>query len=795
MSGEAPDSGTDPPPYPPPARHDPDASIHVFISYASQDAAVADALVGALERHGVGCWIAPRDVKAGALYADAIVRAIGSAKAFVLVLSESAIASSHVGREVERASSKKRPIIALRMDDAPLTPALEYFLGESQWLKAQTGSMEGAYAKLIEAIRDPTRTAPPSILSAVPPELSAARARAAKAYQVDDLLVDVGQQRVTRAGTDLPLSHLSFELLVTLAHAAPDLVSFDELAERVWPGLVITPETISQRVKLVRDALGDDPHAPRYIGGVRGRGYRIVGSVRPLTDRRCSLEANPRTAVAVLPFANLTGDATKDYLGDGMAEELISTLIRVQGLKVPARTSTFAYKGRNTDIRQIARDLGVGSILEGSVRAAGQRIRITAHLIDARDGLHLWSETYDEEFTDIFKLHDKLATEITTALQPNLLAVAEAVVAQGPPTQDVEAYNLYLQGASLLQRPNERNAAKSIEYFQQALARDPKFARAFAMIAQAQLILDFQTNSTGHLTAAERAARQALAIDPNLATAHMALAINAAVRLQFLEMEGHRRATVSLAPNDGAIRARSSVMIAAGGHAKQALEEAEKAYALAPANPVVVVYLAFQHAWSGHPVEAAKYASAAVDLGYPTDSWPLTITSELMALRAARYTDAADIATKGLDTGDPNQARIVEAVRLVYAALADPGRRNTALATGARLYRTSDDAAVAGAARSDVGLWIMCSYYYALMGANDVAYGLFNMFLDGWAPGEALTSVASVSHLLVFSPELRAFRQDPRFQALETRLGLMEYWQQFGPPDDCDLKDGKLTCH
>jgi TolB-like protein len=674
MSGEAPDSGTDPPPYPPSAGQVPDASIHVFISYASQDAAVAGALVGALERHGVACWIAPRDVKAGAVYADAIVRAIGSAKAFVLVLSESAIASSHVGREVERASSKKRPIIALRIDAAPLTPALEYFLSDSQWLEAQTGSMEGAYAKLIEAIRD------------------------------------------------------------------------------------------------------------------------MVASVRPLTNRR-SLEANPRTAVAVLPFANLTGDTTKDYLGDGMAEELISTLIRIPGLKVPARTSTFAYKGRNTDIRQIARDLGVGSILEGSVRAAGKRIRVTAHLIDARDGLHLWSGTYEEEFTDIFKLHDKLATEITTALQPNLLAVAEAVVAQGPPTQDVEAYNLYLQGASLLQRPNEQNAVKAIEYFQQALARDSNFARASAMIAQAQLILDFQTNSTEHHAAAERAARRALAVDPNLATAHMALAISAAVRLQFVEMEEHRRATVSLAPSDGDIRARSSVMIAAGGHVRQALEEAEKAYVLAPADPVVVVYLAFQHACSGHAFEAVKYANAAVDLGFPKDSWPLTTTSELIALRAGRYADAADIATQGLDTGDPDQARTAEVVRLVYAALADPGRRNTALAARARLYPTPGAAAAAGAAHPDVGLCITSSYYYALMAANEVAYGLLNECLDRWAPGEALTSKASVSHLLVFSPELRAFRQDPRFQALETRLGLMEYWQRFGPPDDCDLKDGKLTCH
>src|SRR5205814_4890090 len=146
----------------------------VFISYASQDAAVAHALVEALERHGVRCWIAPRDVKAGALYADAIARAISGAKAFVLVLSESAISSSHVGKEIERASSKKRPIIALRIDAAPLTPALEYFLSESQWVAAQTGSMEAAYAKLVDAIRDPA----PRHSPAVPLEVLGASARA-----------------------------------------------------------------------------------------------------------------------------------------------------------------------------------------------------------------------------------------------------------------------------------------------------------------------------------------------------------------------------------------------------------------------------------------------------------------------------------------------------------------------------------------------------------------------------------------------------------------------------------------
>src|SRR3984893_8091890 len=150
----------------------------VFISYASQDVAVAEKLCAALEAMSLPCWIAPRDVKAGALYADALVRAISGANAFVLVLSKSAIASSHVGKEIERASSKKRPIIALRIDAAPLTPALEYILSESQWVDAQTGSMEAAYAKLIDAIRDPARAAPESLV-AVARGMSAGTASAA----------------------------------------------------------------------------------------------------------------------------------------------------------------------------------------------------------------------------------------------------------------------------------------------------------------------------------------------------------------------------------------------------------------------------------------------------------------------------------------------------------------------------------------------------------------------------------------------------------------------------------------
>src|SRR5580692_2536573 len=196
----------------------------------------------------------------------------------------------------------------------------------------------------------------------------------------------------------------------------------------------------------------------------------------------------PRTAIAVMPFTNLTGDASKDYLGDGMSEELINVLTKVPGLQVPARTSSFAYKGRNTDIRQIAKDLHVGTILEGSVRAAGKRLRITAQLINSQDGLNLWSETYDEEFANIFALQDRLATAIVRELRPNLNGTPTESVTQAPPTKDVEAYNLTMQGESLLDPISEDRATHALPLLKAAVARDPKYAHAYSDLAWAYLI-------------------------------------------------------------------------------------------------------------------------------------------------------------------------------------------------------------------------------------------------------------------------------------------------------------------
>jgi TolB-like protein/Flp pilus assembly protein TadD/DNA-binding winged helix-turn-helix (wHTH) protein len=454
---------------------------------------------------------------------------------------------------------------------------------------------------------------------------TAATSPGSAGYQVDDLTVDLGQRRVTRTGNDIPLSHLSFELLVTLARSAPNIVTFDQLTARVWPGLVITPETISQRVKLVRDALGDDPHAPRYIAGVRGSGYRMVASVKPLKDRRRptpahevpywvksaeedqaattqaptvpstpipasssdapagaaargpaapaadtaraphgvlawaggivavavllaapwaithflraqkpeaplastpgSVVVQPPRTIAVLPLVDVSPDGKSGYLGDGLAQELSARLARLPGVRVAARTSAFAFRNRDTDVRTIAQTLGVRNILEGSVHREGDRLRVTAQLIDGDSGYNVWSQTYNRTWQDLMAIEDDLARSITGTLKV-VLSSDFAQRASQPPTTHVRAFDLYLAGLAKLQGPSTSPGQldEAGENFRQALAEDPQFALAYAGLCERYALGYDKTRDAALIPQAEHACGQALKLNASLREVSAALA-------------------------------------------------------------------------------------------------------------------------------------------------------------------------------------------------------------------------------------------------------------------------------
>ncbi|MBV8146826.1 MAG: tetratricopeptide repeat protein [Gammaproteobacteria bacterium] len=439
---------------------------------------------------------------------------------------------------------------------------------------------------------------------------SAAPAPDSTGYLVDDLVVDLGQRRVTRDGSDIPLPNLSFQLLVTLARSAPDVVTFDQLIARVWPGLVITPETISQRVKLVRDALGDDPHSPRYIAGVRGSGYRMVATVRPLKERRRPapgqelpywvkpaeatgpdapaatptsaaevsaksdatatapvaaphpaawvgalliiavllaapwaitrflhgtgptdsgaagtgvVVVQPARTIAVLPLLDMSPDGSSAYLGDGLAQELSARLARLPGVRVAARTSAFAFRNRSADARTIAQTLGVRHILEGSVHREGDRLRVTAQLIDGTSGYDVWSQTYNRTWQDLMAIEDELARSIIGSLRV-VLSSDLAQQTTRPPTTHVAAFDLYLTGLAQLQGPGRAALDEAGESFRRALAEDPKFALAYAGLCERYAMGYEKQRDTALIPQAESACNEALKLDPSLREVSAALA-------------------------------------------------------------------------------------------------------------------------------------------------------------------------------------------------------------------------------------------------------------------------------
>ena len=408
-------------------------------------------------------------------------------------------------------------------------------------------------------------------------------------YRVGDLLVDAGRQQVTRAGIELSLSQLSFQLLLALTRAAPNLLTFDQIMERVWPGVVVSPETISQRVKLVREALGDDSQSPRYVGGVRGRGYRMVAEVAPVdaaapeptasgpapigaaparsrpTARRALttigtglavvvlaisasiltryldrphdkqgaapttpssqsvLVQQPKT-IAVLPLVDLSPGGGNDYIGDGLAQELSSRLARIPGLRVAAQTSAFAYKGSHADIREIGRALGVRHVLEGSVQREGDHIRVTAELVDAASGYHVWSQSYDRNWQDLLVIEDDLSRSIIGTLQVVLASDLAQRIGQ-PPTAQIAAFDQYLAGIAKLRQPTTPGSLDTAEeMFHDALAIDPSFAPAYAGLCERYTIGYESSRDNSLATKAESACKKALSLDGTLREVEMGLA-------------------------------------------------------------------------------------------------------------------------------------------------------------------------------------------------------------------------------------------------------------------------------
>jgi TolB-like protein len=528
---------------------DPAMDGRVFISYASEDSAVANRVCAALEAAGLPCWIAPRDVRAGEPYAASIVEAINACRMVVLVLTKSAIDSPHVFREVERASSKKRSILSIHLDAATLPPELEYFLSANHWMEASTATIEPLIPKLIEAVR-----------GRLPDSRGRASIAAATTRAAGPTAVATGNK------LNRPLIAIGVVLAVALAYLVVD---------RLWPAK--QSGTATNYVA---------PATPRSTDGAVAKPGVPIPAFSP-----------PPHSIAVLPFVNMSGDPKQDYFSDGLSEELLNSLVSVRDLHVAARTSSFFFKGKEVDLSDVAHKLNVGAVLEGSVRKDGDQVRITAQLIDAVSGFHLWSQTYDRDLKSILKLQTEIATAVTKALQATLLAEAAVAIELGG-TQNPQALDAYLRAKQLASEGSSRpNGLKMLAAYDEAIRLDPRFSNAFASKAISENGFAEYYGLGGeireHFQLARAAAQRSLELTPELGAAHSALA--RVLADGFFDFRGslieHERA-LAFSPNDSGVLLRAAWFFADIGRNDEAAVLARRGVSLDQLNPLAYRTLA-----------------------------------------------------------------------------------------------------------------------------------------------------------------------------------------------------------
>lgn len=411
-----------------------------------------------------------------------------------------------------------------------------------------------------------------------------------------DLTLDLARGCLMRGSRPVHLRPQSYEVLKVLIENAGRLLTKDALIAQVWQGRAVTDGSLGKCIEEVREALG--PGARQTLRNVRGRGYIFEPEadatfaaavqahrtanvpIAPVPTGRAQAE-RPQPSIAVLPFANLTAEKENEYFSDGLAEEIINLLGRIPGLKVIARTSAFAFKGLNEDIRRIAEAMDVTNVLEGSVRRASNRIRVTAQLIAAVDGSHLWSERYDRELSDVFAIQDEIAQAIATALQVKLAAHAQY-------KPNLPAYEALLRGRYHRQKFTPEAHDRGTECFRQAIALDPNYAAPHAELGLNYLlsITNAVRTLTEYAPLIRAEARRALELDPLESSSHFLLGAVAAAH----DYDWNGAADYfSKAMNAGSVSAEAhwcyaNYYLRALGFRQEAVEQMERAVEQDPLN-------------------------------------------------------------------------------------------------------------------------------------------------------------------------------------------------------------------
>ncbi|MER9313818.1 winged helix-turn-helix domain-containing protein [Mesorhizobium australicum] len=451
---------------------------------------------------------------------------------------------------------------------------------------------------------------------------------------------------LTLEGKRIALGGRSSGLLAALLDARGSVVSKSDLMERVWPGATVEEGNLTVQVAALRKALGQRADHSEWIVTVARIGYRlcIEDAVEP---REVS---SPLPPLVVLPFHNLSGEHAQDYFADGIVDDLIIALSRFKTFAVISRTSSFAYKGRAVDVREIGRELGVRYLLQGSIRRSGNRLRVTAQLVDATTAGHLWAQNYDGALEDVFDMQDRITESVVSIVEP-MIKRAEIDRTRLKPPTSLDAYDLYLQAMALVLKTEPGATLRAIELIERSLALDPNFPPAIAIATMAYTSLydrqmpgateetrskgleyarialaaagnDANVRVTGGISVTMlggeyesglAAIRQAAAENPNSVQVLGYAGVGALWASKVEEAEGYLLRAVRLNPNDYVSHwtlTRLAHIRILQGRFEEALDWASRAYAVSPSNAITHSMLVAANAFLGRLEEAARWAEA-----------------------------------------------------------------------------------------------------------------------------------------------------------------------------------------
>lgn len=488
-------------------------------------------------------------------------------------------------------------------------------------------------------------------------------------YRFKEFELDTASFELRSADGAIAIEPQVFTLLTLLVSSGTRLVSKEEIIEKVWNGRVVSDAALSSRIKSLRRILGDDGKAQHLIRTVHGKGFRFVGSVesaedntqqaaRPAagTEAPASDHGSSKPAILVLPFANMSGDAEQEYFSDAITQDIVTNLTKHRWLDVVARNTSMSYKGKGVDIRQLGRDLDVSYVVEGSVRRAGDRIRVSAQLVDAGTGKQHWSDRYDRKLRDVFEVQDEITAKIVARIEPEI-GVVERRKAVRSENRDLKAWDCYHLGVNHFFKFTAEDNLKAQELLQRSRELDPQFGEAHAWWAYAVILgmVYWETDPSPELLdEALEATNLALDLDDQNAVFYALKARVQLARREYRSAVTENQMAINLNPTLASAYCGLGDSLAYEGRLEEAIEGFESAIELSPNDPqrwAFLTYGALAHIFRREFETAIDWAERAIEIPN-CQYW--TIAHKAVALAYLGNKDAAKSTVARLIRENPN---------------------------------------------------------------------------------------------------------------------------------------------